>query len=132
MREFERLQLFKDHLEALLVSTNEHRSIFYENIEKKKVRRVLCTGSENEELVLSLDHGNLTPAEKERLHSFPEFSGAQIGEKSYRLPLGKDPRRAASLVELVFTRVIGAPADYGVDIRVEKDGEEDLREEDQS
>ncbi len=121
MREFERLQLYKDHLEALLVSTNEFRSIFYENVEKKSVRKVLCTGSENEELVLSLDHGHLTSAEKERLHSFSEFSAAQIGEKSYRLPLGKDPRQAANLVELVFTRIIGAPEDYGVEVRQEKD-----------
>lgn len=125
MREFERLQLYKDHLEALLVSTNELRSIFYENVEKKTVRKIECTGSENEELVLSLDHVHLTPAEKERLHSFSEFSGAQIGERAYRLPLGKDPRRAAGLVEAVFTRVIGAPPDYGVEIRVEKDGDED-------
>lgn len=110
-----------------MVSNNERRSIFYENIEKKTVRQIRCTGSESEELVLSIDHGHLTPAEKERLHSFSEFSGAQVGEKAYRLPLGKDPRRAAGLVESVFTRVIGAPPDYGVEIRVEKDGDDTRR-----
>lgn len=120
MREFERLQLFREHLDALLVSASEQRSIFYENVEKKSVRKVLCSGSESEELVLTFDHGNMTPAEKERLHSFSEFSATQIGESSYRLPLGKDARRAATMIEQVFTRVIGAPPDYSIEVRVEK------------
>lgn len=126
MREYERLQLFREHLDALLVSSNEHRSIFYENIEKKSVRKIRCSGSESEDLVLSFDHGNLTPAEKERLHSFAEFSATQIGDSAYRLPLGKDSRRAATLIEQVFTRVIGAPPDYSVEIRTEKDEDSDF------
>lgn len=125
MREYERLQLYKEHLEALLVSSNENRSFFFEDVPEKRLRKVICSGSESDELVLSIDHTHLTNAEKERIHSFSEFSATQIGEKSYRLPLGKDPRRAAGLIESVFTRVIGAPEDYAVEIRVEKIGEED-------
>jgi hypothetical protein len=121
VREYERLQLFKEHLEAMLVSNKENRSIFYENVEQRSVRKLLCSSSENEELLLSMDHGNLTPAEKERLHSFQEFSATQIGEASYRIPLGKDIRRAASMIEKVFIRIIGAPPDYSVEVRIEKD-----------
>lgn len=119
MREYERLQVFRDHLEALLVSTSEARALVYHRDDEGPPRRVHCTASDNEELVLSLPHTNLTPAEKERLHSFPEFSGAQVGEDAYRLSLGKDPRRAATLVDLVFTRVIGAPENYDVDVETE-------------
>lgn len=122
MREHERLQLFRDHLEALLVSASENRSLFCRNdTSDSGMRRVWCTGSEGEELVLSLEHKHMTPAEKERMHSFPEFSGAQIGEESYRLSLGKDPGRAAGLVDAVFLRVLGAPADYAVEIRADRD-----------
>ena len=125
MREYERLQLFKEHLEALLVTSNEQRSIFFEDVPEKRLRKVLCSGSESEDLVLSIDHGHLNNAEKERLHSFSEFSSKQIGEKTYSIPLGKDPRRAAGLIEAVFTRIIRAPEDYIVEIRVEKQEDSD-------
>ncbi len=125
MREFERLQLYKDHLEALLVSGNETRSMIYKGQEAKTRRAVQCSGSENEELVLTVEHGLLDPTEKERLHSFSEFSGAQVSEEAYKIPLGKDPRRAATMVEAVFTRIIGAPSDYSVEVDVHRPGDDD-------
>lgn len=124
MREFERLQLYRDHLEALLVTASEERSMVYQSEDDKTFRMVRCSGSENEELQLTLEHTSLGPSEKERLHSFSEFSSTQVSETSYRLPLGKDPRRAAGLVEAMFTRVLAAPEDYDVEVRVVRNGEE--------